>query len=64
MAVKKLIASSGSLEGILKMIKKFYYSPSICFVFNGTTWAVYNSKGVIDGVHVVKKHSRYRFENK
>ncbi len=54
----KLLISSASMEELITQIGKYYYSPNIR-VENGK---VFNSKGEINGVRVIEKKKRFRFE--
>jgi hypothetical protein len=54
----QLLASSSSQEGIIECISKFFYSKSI--KLDGED--VHNAKGKINGVRVIQKKGRYRFE--
>jgi len=59
----KLLGSASSLEQLKDGIQKFFYSSNI--VLNGNDkdgYTISNSKGVIEGVKVVLKGKRYRFE--
>lgn len=57
-----LLASSGTLKGLEKLINEFYFSTS--YVVDEATLAVRNLKTnkVREGVRVVKRGRRYRFE--
>ena len=55
----KLLASSGSLEGINECINRYFYSNIFIDIENGT---VSNSRGIIAGFRVIIKKNRYRFE--
>lgn len=57
-----LLASSGTLKGLEKLINEFYFSNS--YVVDEATLAVRNLKTgkEREGVRVVKKGRRYRFE--
>lgn len=58
----KLIGSHAELPALLKAIsERFYYSP-VHAEANGAEWFVVNSKGILEGVRIVKKGKRYRFE--
>ena len=58
----KLIGSDASLPELLKAIsERFYYTPVACTIHNGEG-VLSNSKGVLEGVRIVKKGKRYRFE--
>ena len=59
----RLYGSAGSLEAIKQVIGQFYQSRSIQLPDNGDgTWDVHNANGKIEGVRVVRKDGRYRFE--
>lgn len=59
-----LLASSGTKEGILKMIGKFYYSNPENFTVN-EDGSITNTKlgKVAEGVTVRQVKGRYRFES-
>lgn len=54
----KLLASSPSLDGIIKQISRYYYGSTIHLEGE----KVFNLKGEIKGVRVIEKRGRYRFE--
>lgn len=57
-----LIGSHGQLPELLKAIsERFYYSP-VSVAMEGKEGVLSNSKGVLEGVRIVKKGKRYRFE--
>lgn len=57
-----LIGSHASLPELLKAIsERFYYSP-VSVAMQGKEGILSNSKGILDGVRIVKKGKRYRFE--
>lgn len=58
----KLIGSAASLEQLAGLISKFYCSPNIRLVGFVDLFEVHNSSGPIEGVRVIKKGNRYRFE--
>lgn len=61
-----LLASASTLEGIQKLIGKFYYSKPENFgivFFTEKVAHVVGKNGKIDGVIVVKRGNRYRFES-
>jgi hypothetical protein len=59
-----LLGSSGTPSGIGKLITKFYMgSPKELVAVSDTEWEVHGKKGKQDGVRVVKKGQRYRFES-
>lgn len=53
-----LLSSSGSLEGILDAIARFYCGERKR-IENGQ---IIGGRGVIEGVRVIQKRGRYRFE--
>lgn len=57
-------AVSSSEDGIIELISEFYYGSTITLKPSGVknVWDVYNKKGRIDKVRVIKKRRRYRFE--
>lgn len=59
----RLLASAGSLDAIRGLIGEFYHSKNIRLEqVAADTWAVHNANGRIDGVQVVQRKGRYRFE--
>ena len=58
----KLLASSPTLECMLKQVTKFYCGSDIRFIGTIGLMSVHNSSGKIEGVRVIKKSQRYRFE--
>jgi len=59
----KKLASSGDLEGITKMISKYWYSNNITLTpLSDKEWSVSNAKGLVNGFHVIKKGNKYIFE--
>lgn len=54
----KLLASAPSEAEIIKAISRFYCGATISL--DGEN--IHNLNGLIDGVRVVKKRGRYRFE--
>lgn len=58
----KLIVSSPTIECMLKQVTKFYCGSDIRFEGTIDLMSVHNSKGKIDGVRVIKKGQRFRFE--
>lgn len=57
-----LLASAGTIDGILAQVNAFYFSRN--WEIDPSTLALYNpkiGKGA-EGVRVVKKGKRYRFE--
>ena len=55
------LAQSGTEQGIIKMINKFYYADSISVDFN--TGKVSNRLGEISGVIVKKLKNKYIFKS-
>lgn len=57
-----LIGSHASLPELLKAIsERHYYSP-VSVTMHNREGVLSNSKGILDGVRIVKKGKRYRFE--
>ena len=54
----KLLASAPSEAEIIKAISRFYCGATISLEGEN----IHNLKGLIDGVRVIKKRGRYRFE--
>jgi len=62
-AVNTTLATSPTIEGIINMIEKFYYSKTISLIpVNKKEYLIHNSKGVIKGVNVIKKGKRFVFQ--
>ena len=60
----QLIASSATIEGIIKLIVRYYYGSNVTLNEKGPDiWAVSTGKGECWGVRVIHKKARYRFEN-
>jgi hypothetical protein len=58
-----LYASSGSEEGILKLIERFYCGTKCTLKkISEKEYEIYNSKGLINGTRVVVKRKRFRLE--
>lgn len=59
-----LLASSGSLDGIRKLISEYYGGATITLEPTGTSgiWDVHNALGCIRSVQVRKAGFRLRFE--
>lgn len=61
--LRKLLASAGNETDILVLISKFYCGTLVQLVeIAPKQWAIYNSRGRIEGVEVKLIKSRYRFE--
>ena len=62
MTSKGLLASAGTVEGIEKLINRYFYSTT--WRVNPETLEIWNEKleKALDGFRVVKKGRRYRFE--
>lgn len=59
----KLLATSGTTEGITKLISQYYFGSTITLnPIDDNTFEVSNKKGKIDGVQVIKKGNKFRFE--
>ena len=63
-AITKTIATSPSIERMMKIVGEYYYSPNISLVpVSKNIYIVHNSKGVIQGVNVIKKGKRFVFQS-
>lgn len=62
MRTTKLIGSSPNLETLLKAICERYFYSQVEAREEAGKWFLVNSKGIINGFHIVKKGKRYRFE--
>lgn len=60
----QLLASSGSIDGIRKLISQYYWGATITLEPSGTSgiWCVHNAIGCIRSVQVRKVGFRLRFE--
>ena len=60
----QLLATSGNEQGIVKLIKQFWYSTNITLVPTDypNVWDVHNAKGKVSGFRVIKVKNKYRFE--
>lgn len=57
-----LLTSSPTLDGILEMVRKYYYSPNCQLVeVSPDNYVVHNSNGKIEDVYVKLHKGRYRF---
>lgn len=58
----KLIASSGSLEGIQKLISQYLYGSTITLTdLEDDLWAVSNAKGLLPHYAVILSKGKYKF---
>jgi len=63
----KLLGSSPNYDGILKLLKQFFYSPNIFLTegeIGGNYYVINNSKGVVNDYYVFFSKGRYRFFEK
>ena len=58
-----LLASAPTLDGIKAVIAKFYYSEKDLLPVAPNEWSVIGKNGVINGMRVILKGKRYRFES-
>ena len=58
-----LLASSATLDGIKTVIAKFYYSEKDLIPASPNEWSIVGKNGVINGMRVILKRGRYRFES-
>ena len=62
-ATHQTLGTSPSIERMVSLIEKFYYSKTISLVpVNDKEYLIHNSKGVIKGVNVIKKGKRFIFQ--
>jgi len=65
MKTHKLLATSGSLEGIALIITEYFCGSMVELQQTGENiWSVSTGKGTVEGQRVVFVHGRYRFEEK
>lgn len=61
--MKKLIGSAPTLEALNELINKYFFTRvQLKKIENEDRWALFNSKGLLGGCHVIKAKNRYRFE--
>lgn len=58
-----LLGSSSTLDGIKTVIAKFYYGEKELLSLVTNEWQIIGKNGAIDGVRVILKGKRYRFES-
>ena len=58
-----LLGSSSTLEGIKAVIAKFYYSEKDLIPVAANEWKIIGKNGPLNGVRVILKGKRYRFES-
>ena len=58
-----LLCSSSTLDGIKTVIAKFYYGEKELLPVSPNEWQIICKNGVLNGVRVVLKGKRYRFES-
>lgn len=59
--MSKLIGSAGSKEDLKKMINEYYYSTNFRITDDGKIYNIKNQE-FLDGVRVIQKRGRWRFE--
>jgi len=60
--MKKLVASAPSLETLVSICQRYFYSKSI-YIPQGLTskvWDIFNAMGKIDGFYIEFRKGRYR----
>lgn len=58
-----LIGSAGSLDALNALVKKMWGWDTVVFIpISDNEWSVSSFRGVVEGLRVVKKGKRYRFE--
>ena len=58
-----LLASSATLDGIKSVIEKFYHSEKELLSVYPNEWQIIGKNGALNGVRVIFKNKRYRFES-
>ena len=58
-----LLASSATFDGIKSIVEKFYYSEKELLPVAPNEWSIIGKNGVINGMRVILKKGRYRFES-
>ena len=58
-----LLGSSTTLDGIKAVIAKFYYSEKELLSVSPNEWNIIGKNGVLNGMRVILKRGRYRFES-
>ena len=58
-----LLGSAPTLDGIKAIIAKFYYSEKELLSVAPNEWQIYGKNGVLNGMRVILKGKRYRFES-
>lgn len=59
-----MLASSGSLDGITKLISQYFYGSTINLIESGSGFDIYNKKGILSNFKVTKKGNKYIFLEK
>ena len=61
----RLVGSAGSLEDLIDLISKKFYSKNISVQqVNEKQWDVCNANGLMEDARIVSKGKRFRFEYK
>jgi hypothetical protein len=66
----KLRGSSSSLEGIIKMVNKYFYTTFEAVYADDNLWAIYyiapspRAGGVLNNYRIKKQRGRYRLEER
>ena len=58
-----LLGSAPTLDGIKNVIAKFYYGEKELLPVVPNEWQIISKNGAINGVRVIFKKGRYRFES-
>ena len=58
-----LLGSAPTLDGIKSVIAKFYYSEKELLPVSANEWQIICNNGALNGVRVILKNKRYRFES-
>ena len=58
-----LLCSASTLDGIKNVIAKFYYGEKELLSLATNEWQITGKNGALNGVRVILKNKRYRFES-
>ena len=58
-----LLGSSATLDGIKSIVAKYYYSEKDLIPVAPNEWSIIGKNGVLNGMRVILKRGRYRFES-
>ena len=58
-----LLGSAATFDGIKSVIAKFYYGEKELISVAPDEWSIIGKNGVLNGMRVILKGKRYRFES-